>query len=155
MRLYPDGKLLKLIMFPVCVAHPKQINFTKFGEFYLGTISAVDQIFTICLYLDKWKSWKFQLFDQRDFKIWSLEILTYFDSGVIFELWAIFNSISSKGMNLKFSVLNNLTKNLQKTDICGNLLFSWLPYTMPIIKKTLIFVIFSYFTTWAVTFSRK
>ena len=34
-------------------------------------------------------------------------------------------------MNLKFSVLNNLTKDLQKTDICGNLVFTWPLYWMP------------------------
>ena len=33
-------------------------------------------------------------------------------------------------MNLKFSVLNNLTKDLEKTDIWGNLVFTWLPYWM-------------------------
>ena len=48
-------------------------------------------------------------------------------------------------MKLKFSVLNNLTKDLQKTDIWGNLVFTWPPYWMSKIeKKTLVFSDFRY-----------
>ena len=54
----------------------------------------------------------------------ALELFTCFGSGVIFELFELFgiflrayNSVGSKCMNLKFFVLNNLTKDVQKTDI--------------------------------------
>ena len=42
-------------------------------------------------------------------------------------------------MNLKFFVPNNLTKDVQKTDIWGNLVFTWLPYRLVKIEKKLIF----------------
>ena len=60
-----------------------------------------------------------------------LEILTCFGSRVIFERRVIlraYNSVGSKGMNLKFSMLNNFTKDVQKTDIQGNLVFTWSTY---------------------------
>lgn len=48
-------------------------------------------------------------------------------SGVIFKLWAYnraSKSVGSEAVNLfMFSMLNNLTKDWQKTDICGNLVF--------------------------------
>ena len=53
-------------------------------------------------------------------EIWPLKILAYLGSAVIFELGPFlraYNSVGSKGMSLKISVLNNLIKELQKTDI--------------------------------------
>ena len=48
-------------------------------------------------------------------------------SGVIFKLWAYnraSKSVGSEAVNLfMFYMLNNLTKDWQKTDICGNLVF--------------------------------
>ena len=45
-----------------------------------------------------------------------------------------------KGLSLKFSVLNNLSKDLQKTDIWGNLVFTWPPHWMSKIEeKKIIF----------------
>ena len=42
-------------------------------------------------------------------------------------------------MNLKFSVPNNLTKDLQKTGIWRNLVFTWPPYWVSKIEKNTIF----------------
>ena len=50
-------------------------------------------------------------------------------------------------MNLTFSVLNNLTNDLQKTDIWENLVFTRPPYWMSKTKKkkTKFFMIFATF----------
>ena len=68
-------------------------NLTKFGEFYLGTVPEFDKFFTFCLY-----HWEMKM-----------PKIPGFLTGVIFEIWTFLgacSSICSKGMNLKFPVLN-------------------------------------------------
>ena len=84
-----------------------------------------DQFFTICLYHRESKILKiFSFFYRKSFEIWPSEILTYFDMRMFFKLWAIFKNLyhssGIKIMKMKLSVLNNPTKDLQKTDIYGN-----------------------------------
>ena len=79
----------------------------------------------------------FSIFDERSLEIWPLEILTY-SALVWFLRFGPFlracNSVGSKDcMNLKFSVLNNLTKDWQKTDI--GKIYSWLPHWLSKIEK--------------------
>ena len=105
----------------------------------------------VCI-IEKWKSWKFQLFWPKG--LWDMTLRNFdlfqHGGGGGFGLWPFFIAYSPggrKAMNLTFSLLNDLTKDWQKTDICGNLCFTWLPYWMSKIQERKHFFWFlSYFS---------
>ena len=112
-----------------------------------GPRSEFDEIFTICLYHWEMKLLKIWAFLMKGVLRYGLLKFSPISALVWFLSFGPFlracNSVGSKdGMNLKFSVLDNLTKDWQKTYI--GKIYSWLPYWLSKIKKKHLFSDFCY-----------
>ena len=118
---------------PIFLWSPPQ-NLVKYSTF-VCTIKKL-KILKIIAFLIK-EIWSFGLQ-----KFWAISAWRWFLSFRPF--LRAYNCVGIKAINLKFSMLNNLTKDFQKIDIWGYLVFPWLQYWTSKIKKTffLNFVMF-------------